>query len=101
MEPQNQQTGFETHTGFFPLAFILFLCSPIIEINGQKVKTSWGTRFFDAQPGNYTVKIYFKYVWMEQCGANQVQFTLEPGQVRRIQFNMPPWMFSKGTMRIS
>jgi hypothetical protein len=56
------KTGIEVQTGFFPLAFFLFFCTPVIEINGQKNSKSWGTHFFELQPSEYNVKIYFSYM---------------------------------------
>jgi hypothetical protein len=95
------RTGINVKTSFFPLAWILLFCKPVIEINGHKIKKSWGTSFFDLQPGEYHVKIYFAYVFKPECGANSINVSLRPGEVRNISFYMPPWMFSKGSMKIS
>ena len=91
----------EIKTGFFALAWFLFFVTPVIEINGKQVKKPWGTSYFDLEPGVYTVKIYFSYLMMSQCGANQVTFELSEGQSRKINYNMPPWMFAKGKITVS
>ena len=93
------KTGIEIKTGFFPLAFILFFCTPVIEINRQKNIKSWGTHFFDLTPGEYVVKIYFPYLFMPECGANQLKVSIVEGQTKRITYNMPPWMLAAGTIK--
>jgi len=93
-------TGIEVKTEFFPLAWMLYFSTPIIEINGQKNSRKWGQHFFELQPGEYTVKIYFPYFMQNQCGANQINISVLEGQVRKISYNMPPFMFSKGTIKV-
>jgi len=31
-QPMGPRTGVEVHTGFFPLAFFLYFCTPVTEI---------------------------------------------------------------------
>lgn len=90
----------EIKTGFFGLAWFLHFVTPVIEINGQRVKKPWGTSYFELEPGNYTVKIYFSYFVMSQCGANQVSVKLDEGQSKMISYKMPPWMLAKGKMTV-
>ena len=95
------KTGIEVKTGFFPLAWILFFCTPVIEINGQKNSKKWGTHYFELEPGEYTVKIYFPYIFKPECGANQIKVDLKEGEQRKISFRMPPWMLSPGKITLS
>jgi hypothetical protein len=95
------KTVIEVKTNFFPLAFILFLCTPVIEINGQKNKRSWGTHFFEVKPGDYAVKIYFPYLFISECGANQVKIHVSEGETKKISFYMPPWMLMAGTIKVA
>jgi len=92
-------TGIIIETEFFPLAFFLFFCTPVIEINGQKNRRTWGTHFFELPPGFYKIKIYFSYLFIPECGANQIKFNISERQIRKVSFNMPPWIFAKGTMK--
>jgi hypothetical protein len=41
----------EIRTGFFPLAFLLFFCTPTIEIDGVPQRRSWGKSKIDVAPG--------------------------------------------------
>ena len=94
-------TGVDIKTEFFPLAWFLFFVTPTIEINGVKHKQKWGESFFSLTPGEHLVKISFPYFGMNECGANEVKFSITEGQKRKINYNMPPWMFSKGSINIS
>jgi hypothetical protein len=100
--PQSMpQTGIEVVTSFFPLAFLLLLCSPTVVINGHPVQHGGATRFYDLQPGQYHISIFFSYMGMSQCGRADVGVTLQPGEWRRVSFYMWPWMFAPGSISVS
>jgi hypothetical protein len=90
----------EIKTGFFPLAFLLFLCTPTIEIDGRPERRRWGTSTFEVAPGSHRVKIYFAYLFKPECGANEVDVTVTENSTARIKYWMPPWMFSRGSMKV-
>ncbi len=94
------KTGINVKTAFCPIAFLLYFVTPVIEINGKKYSKKWGENFFDLSPGEYNVKIYFKYMWMTECGANEAKVIVNEGDVKQIDFHMPPWMLSKGRIEI-
>ena len=94
------KTGIEIKTGFFPLAWFLYFVTPIIEINGVKHKKKWGTTFFPLTPDKYMVKISFPYMGKSECGANEIDVSLSEGQTIKIVYNMPPWMFAKGSLKL-
>ncbi|MFT5858151.1 MAG: hypothetical protein ACI865_000235 [Flavobacteriaceae bacterium] len=93
------KTEIEVKTGFFPLAWFLYFVSPVVVINGEKNTQKWGRTFFDLPPGEYLIKVYFPYMWKPECGANQITVKLGEGETKRIDYNMPPWMFAKGRLR--
>jgi len=90
----------EIKTGFFPLAFLLFFCTPTIEIDGVAERRSWGRSKFEVAPGTHRVKIYFGYLFKPQCGANEIDVTVAENQVASIKYWMPPWMFSRGSLKV-
>lgn len=94
------QTELEIKTGFFPLAWFLYFVTPVIEINGEKHRQKWGAHSFSLLPGEYRVKVSFPYFWMSECGANEITVTLSEGEKRRINYNMPPWMLAKGSIKL-
>jgi hypothetical protein len=99
---QPPPTGIVVNASFFPLSFFLFFCTPTIVIDGQVIKRSWGSdHFFPVAPGRHNVKIFFKYLYMNECGANSTTVDVAPGQVRRINYFMPPWMYAKGSITVA
>ncbi len=90
----------EIKTGFFPLAFFLFFCTPTIEIDGNPQRRSWGRSTFEVSPGSHRVKIYFGYLFKPQCGENEIGVTVAEGSTTRINYWMPPWMFARGSIKV-
>ena len=95
------KTELEIKLGFFPLAFYLFACTPVIEIDGEKNQRSWGSHYFEVTPGQHNIKIYFPYIGMSECGANEVTIDVQEGAKRKVSYYMWPWMFAKGSISIT
>jgi ribosomal protein L7/L12 len=93
-------TGFVVTTNYNPMAFLFALCTPIIEIDGEPYRTKWGYNFFDRPPGKYNVKVYCKYLFYSQCGANDITINLDANEVIKIKFDMPLTVFSRGDIRM-
>jgi len=93
------KTGVEVKTGFFPLGFFLFFCTPTIVVDGKAHRKSWGTHFFELEPGRHTIRIFFSYLFMPECGANSIDVTVEEGKISRVKYFMPPWMLAKGSIK--
>jgi hypothetical protein len=36
-----------------------------------------------------------------ECGANEIKVTLSEGQKKRITYDMPPFMFAKGSIKMT
>jgi len=93
------KTGIEIKMRFFPLAFFLFFCTPTIVVDGKAYRRSWGTHFFELEPGRHTIKIFFGYLFMPECGANSIDVIVEEGKINRVKYYMPPWMFARGSIK--
>jgi ribosomal protein L7/L12 len=93
-------TGIVVTTSYNPLTFLFSLCTPIIEIDGEPYRTKWGYNFFDRPPGKYNVKVYCKYLFYSQCGANDMTINLDANEVLKIKFNMPLTVLSRGDIRL-
>ena len=96
-----QTTGIQLTLRFFPLAFLLLFCTPVVVINGAAHRLAWGSHWFPLQPGHYNVKVFFPYLFWPECGANSVVIELHHGTVRTVDFFMWPWVFAKGTMSVT
>jgi hypothetical protein len=95
---RDDDTGIEVTTDFFPLAWMLYFCTPRIEVDGEVFTKSWGTHFIPLDPGRYEVRIYFPYLFSSRCGENSIEVRVREGEVRRIKFYMPPWMLASGSI---
>jgi len=93
------KTGVAIKTGFLPLGFILFFCTPTIVVDGRAYRKRWGTHFFELEPGRHTIKIFFHYLFMAECGANSIDVIVEEGKTSRVKYFMPPWIFAKGSIK--
>ncbi len=100
VETKKLRGSIQITTDFFGMAWFLYFVTPIIELDGHSIKRDWGTNSFDLDEGEYVVKIFFPYFFMTQCGANQVKVKIESGKTTKLSYYMPPWMFSKGRMKI-
>jgi hypothetical protein len=96
---QSQQTsGIEFKLGFFPLAFILFACTPVVVINGAPQRLKWGTHFVPLAPGQYHIEVFFPYMLMRKCGRNTIDVNVQPGRVHKVSYYAPLLMFMKGSL---
>lgn len=90
----------EIHLDFFFLAWILFLVTPVVEINGQRFPRSWGRHRFDLPAGQHQIRAWFPYMFMDQCGPATVVAPVYPGHVTRLAYQAPFFMFSSGDMTV-
>lgn len=97
----NPNSGVAVKTGFFPLAFFLFLCKPRIVIDGGAPQSRyWGKHYFPLAPGRHTIKIYFPYLFKPECGANQREIVVPENGSVMVTFYMWPWMLAPGAMKV-
>jgi hypothetical protein len=88
-------TGVEVTTGFMKIAFLYYFFKPTVVIDGVPTKVTWGTQFFGLQPGRHHVHVFFRYIFMD-AGKGDVDLDFAPGQVRRIRYRAPWFVFSRG-----
>jgi hypothetical protein len=96
---EQPSTRLQVHIRCFPRWDFLLLCSPIVVIDGQAHQANWGKHLFVVAPGEHTVKIFFKYLWLPECGANTVMVTVEPGQITKIKYFMPPFIAASSSLK--
>lgn len=93
-------TGIEVEAGFFPLMWILYFCSPTIEIDGYEFRKTWGKHFFQVEPGWHKVTVFFPYLFLPRAGANSIDVYVHPGYITRVKYSMNiPFVFAKGSIR--
>lgn len=95
--PQQPPTGIQVEAEHNPLAFLFDLTTPMVVIDGAPYRAGWGQPFFfPVAPGRHLVKVFFRYVWMAECGANSVLLDVHPGYISRIRFSMPSFVYAQG-----
>lgn len=95
---QQSGSGMQVELKFFPLAFLFHFCTPVVAVNGQSYRRPWGFHFFELPPGAYHVRIWVPYMFWPECGANELQVNIRAGEVVAVTFNMPPWVFARGSL---
>lgn len=86
------QTGIVVKTSFLPLAFLMYLCTPRIEVNGHVHIAAWGEYFFPLPPGVHRITCYFPYLFASRCGDATVDVQVAPNTVTRVEWSPSPWI---------
>ncbi|MBP2477040.1 hypothetical protein JOF53_005912 [Crossiella equi] len=84
-------------TSFFPLAFILHLFKPTLTINGRPGPIQWGQTPIDLPPGQYHVKVHFRYIFMD-AGPAEATIPIAEGQTVPVFYKAPAIIFMGGAM---
>lgn len=79
-------TGIEVEVAFFPLYLVLVLCRPTIVIDGKAHRMRWGEYFFVLEPGRHTIRVFFRYLFIKECGANSIDVVVEEGKITRVRY---------------
>lgn len=96
---QQPESGITVTTKFFPLAFMLFFCSPRVVIDGYDYgRLSWGQRDFPVPAGRHHVKVFCPYLFLSEMGANEMVVDVQPGTVAHVQWYAPFIVFMKGSI---
>jgi hypothetical protein len=91
-------TGIQLRAKVFPLAFLLYLFSPQISINGAPpVKGRWGQNPLPLAPGRYEVSCWFKYLFGPANRASMV-VDVQPGVMVPIVYKTRWMVFLPGIM---
>jgi hypothetical protein len=87
---------------FFPLAFILYLFPPRVEVDGgppQKIK--WGENQLQVTPGTHHLVVYFPYmIIMRRAGEAAVDVTVQEGQTVTVTYKAPWLVFLAGKIKV-
>jgi hypothetical protein len=99
-QPQ-QAGGLHLRTGFFPLAFILYLFKPRCSIDGGvEFPIQWGDNHIPVPAGRHHVRVWFPYMFISQCGPAETLIEI-PESGMALEYKAPTWwVFSKGKMII-
>jgi hypothetical protein len=92
------QSALEIDTTFFPLAFMLYLVEPRIEVNGDVKKVPWGKQLGYFPPGRYHVKVWFPWTF-GPANVAQMEVDLPPGAIVSLKYSTAFFVFMDGTLQ--
>lgn len=61
-------------------------------------RIEWGRTFLELEPGPHLVEVWFRDLWYRRAGAADLRITLAPGEVRRVRYRAPLFVFKKGSL---
>jgi hypothetical protein len=94
----SQAAGIRVITGFLPLAFLLYLCTPRLHLDGgPAVRRPWGVTDIPVSPGRHQVRCYFPYLFMRAVGDSSIVVDVAAGQLVTLRWKAPWLIFLKGT----
>src|SRR5437868_4366873 len=93
------QTGLVLNLTHNPMAFLFDFCAPVVMIDGIGYKMKWGRQYFQVSPGKHQVKVFFKYLYLPECGANSIDVDVAHDKLCQIEYYMPSWMYAKGNLK--
>jgi hypothetical protein len=77
----------EIKAGFFPLAFILFFCTPHFSINGSPpIRGKWGDNLIPVEPGRHQITMWYPYAFIKQASKATLVVDVAQGQVAQLTY---------------
>ena len=103
MTNQSEQAAIEVKPTYFFMAFLLALCKPRIQLDGGPPEQyTWGEEHrFPVTPGRHSVRVFFKYLMVPECAANDIEVDVPPGQVVTVTYKAPLIVTLKGKMAVA
>ena len=99
-ESSSSGTGAEIEitATFFILAFLLFFFKPTFVVDGRAYAGQpWRMPVrFPVGPGKHTVKIFFPYLFIKECGPATIDVDVPAGSVVPIEYKAPWLVFLAG-----
>ena len=83
---------------FNPLAFLLGLFKPRVELNGHPVQAGWGRTVVPVPPGQYHVHVHVPYLLPSRIGVADLPVTVYPGQTVELEYRAPMIAFLGGAL---
>ncbi|MDR7871329.1 MAG: zinc-ribbon domain-containing protein [Tissierellaceae bacterium] len=83
----------------FPLAIYFKFCNPQILVDDKLVDKGWGSHKIDIKPGKHNIKVYFKYLFMSQCGYSSIDIDIKSDETLKLKYTMPAIIVMKGKLK--
>ncbi|MEU7906899.1 hypothetical protein [Actinoplanes sp. NPDC049118] len=83
---------------YHPIAFLLGLFKPRVEINGHQVQGGWTRTVLPVQPGQYHLHVHVPYLLPPRIGVADLGVTVHPGQTVELEYRAPMIAFMAGAL---
>ncbi|MGH9025009.1 MAG: hypothetical protein ACRDWD_02675 [Acidimicrobiia bacterium] len=92
----------EINATFLILAFLLFFFKPTFVIDGQAYTSQpWRTPVrFPVSPGPHSVRVFFPYLFIKECGPADVDVDVPPASTVPIEYKAPWLVFLAGRVSV-
>ena len=81
-----------------PLAFIYSFRSPVITLNGQRVRGSWGPNALPLPPGHHQLGVHVPYLLPPEVGHAWATVPVQPGAQVHLEYRAPMVAFMGGAL---
>jgi hypothetical protein len=92
-------TGIELSAKHTPLAWLLYFTKLTVSIDGKAQVLTWGTHVIPTTASPHKMEVSYGYLG-KQRGPAALDVPVVDGQVTRVSYTTPPWMFAKGKLNI-
>lgn len=90
-----QPSGINLNTKPSIWMFLYRLMPLVVQINGQKVKATWGEQFIALQPGQHRISVAWKMYWVIPVNRGTFDVTIAPGEIVPVRYKVRwLWMLS-------
>jgi hypothetical protein len=97
--PQGNEGGAIALTlKYHPVAFLMGLFKPRVEINGHQIQGAWNRTVLPVQPGQYHVHVHVPYLIPSRIGVADLNVQVLPGQTVELEYRAPMIAFMAGAM---
>ena len=90
-------TGIEVLAKRGFLQWMLMLVSPVMLVNGQQHKLSWGRHMVALPPGQYQVNVYFPW-FFQKANMTSATVAVYDGHVTALEYKTAFLTFMSGTL---
>jgi hypothetical protein len=83
---------------YAPLAFLLRLYTPVLEVDGQDVPATWGRVVTSVALGPHLVHVHVPYLMPARIGAADTTVVAPPGHTVELEYRAPLLSFMGGAL---
>ena len=83
---------------YHPLAFLLGLLKPIVQLDGHQAGNAWGRTVVPVPAGQHHVHVHVPYLLPPRVGVADLGVTVHPGQTVELEYRAPMVAFMRGAL---